>query len=378
MPFMHTASGPRIAADIAAWARELARYCDRLVLLSNSSEGEWLNEPLPDRVELVDLGPLQPHWKRVFGGGCPRKVVAAAAADLDAVIVQGPTSLLPAIGRAVHPALAVYFLVGFWTPPLPHEFKTHGRLKSAALSLMMAYSEREHRRVFREGVLTGNNRLMRRKYEGVADFSFITHSPVPASDITTRMSFAWQTPVRLLSIGRVDPEKHLETLIYAAARLDGALAFELDIVGPGGPAYRASLERLVESSGIAHRVRLHDGVPPREALGFYRRADCLIFHTGGTEGLPRVILEAFSQGVPVVASAYPGARETLGSTVLFYESMDVDGLVAQILRLSADEGLRAALASRGEAFIREHTLESSSRELVDVIRRSLAARGRTA
>jgi len=115
-------------------------------------------------------------------------------------------------------------------------------------------------------------------------------------------------PVRLLYLGRLVPEKGVDTLLRAAALLRERRPVRLRVAG-GGPD-RARLEALAAELGLGEAA---------EFLG--ARADVpallagahLLVLTSREEALPTVLVEALAAGVRVVAADVPcGPREILG------------------------------------------------------------------
>src|SRR6185437_3951981 len=81
-------------------------------------------------------------------------------------------------------------------------------------------------------------------------------------------------PLRLLSVGRLCPEKGVLTALKALALLtDGD--FHLDIVGDGDPAYLRQLRAYVHDQRQADRVTFHGRVSQDRLIEFYDRADLL-------------------------------------------------------------------------------------------------------
>ena len=78
------------------------------------------------------------------------------------------------------------------------------------------------------------------------------------------------------------------------------------------------------------------------------------------EGLPRCLLEAGAMGIAAVATDIRGCREVIvdGETGLLFPLKDVEGFVAVIDRVLADDGLRMKLAQAGQLRVRERYLES--------------------
>ncbi len=78
------------------------------------------------------------------------------------------------------------------------------------------------------------------------------------------------------------------------------------------------------------------------------------------EGLPRCLLEAGAMGIAAAATDIRGCREVIvdGETGLLFPLKDVEGFVAVIDRVLADDGLRMKLAQAGQLRVRERYLES--------------------
>ena len=76
----------------------------------------------------------------------------------------------------------------------------------------------------------------------------------------------------------------------------------------------------------------------REPVHVFEVIDVLVLASLHKEGLPNVLLEALSMGVPVVSSRLAGTPEVVldGETGLLVEPGDIDELAAAIERLGTD------------------------------------------
>jgi glycosyltransferase involved in cell wall biosynthesis len=377
IPYYPTPNGPRVEVEVADWSRHFMDYCDRFVCLLHSSDVYKWNYELAEGAELGDLGPMPRHWQLTLGHKPSIERLKAYSTGLDAVIIQGPTSFVPHAARAVQPALPVFYLVGFWTQTPSHEFKINSPLKELGLRLMKMYSEWEHRRVFSSGIITGNNPLQGERYGHLAPFTFINHNRLHSHEIVGRDPQSLHDPVRLLSLGRVDPDKYLETVFKAMQKLQSRLNFVLDVVGSGADSYMQHLQDMITQLGLSERVQLHGRVPFEQVGEFFQEADLFIFHTGGTEGFPRVIWEAYARGVPVISAHFPGADLLLTDhqDVLLYPRLGSDELVERILEAIENKTLRHQLAANGLELVRQNTVEISCKQMVETIDQALRERG---
>jgi glycosyltransferase involved in cell wall biosynthesis len=119
----------------------------------------------------------------------------------------------------------------------------------------------------------------------------------------TLVPLSLSTPVKLVTVGRLVPWKRIDQVIEAVARCEGV---GLVIVGDGPE--RAGLERLTRVRGIADRVYFAGQRRQVETLALMAACDLFVLNST-YEGLPHVVLEAMSLGLPVVATAVGGTPE---------------------------------------------------------------------
>lgn len=115
-------------------------------------------------------------------------------------------------------------------------------------------------------------------------------------------------PVRILAIGRLSYEKGFERLVEAAKILSVAgMNLIITIAGEGDG--RAGLERQIADAGLHDQVRLPGYI--RDVNALYKDADLFVL-CSRTEGLPLVLLEAMSLGLPVIATPVGEIPTVLG------------------------------------------------------------------
>jgi glycosyltransferase involved in cell wall biosynthesis len=105
-------------------------------------------------------------------------------------------------------------------------------------------------------------------------------------------------PTCIIYVGRLSPEKGVDTLICAMHQLRMRRAeVRLEIFGEGPE--RANLERLITAYALTGVVLLRGHVD--DPAPHYARAQVLCLPSR-SEGMPNVILEAIAAGTPVVAT----------------------------------------------------------------------------
>jgi glycosyltransferase involved in cell wall biosynthesis len=176
--------------------------------------------------------------------------------------------------------------------------------------------------------------------------------------------------VRLLTVGRLEPEKNPGLLIRALARLeqDHPGTHRLTWIGRG--KLEDEIRRLAAAVGVADLFELRGYVPfGPELLELYRSSDVFV-HVSLTEGVPQVLVEALATGTPIVATDVGGVRKLLddGRAGLIVPPDDLERLVSALMTLERDDELRARLVGRGLELAREHTLEAESARVAQFIR----------
>lgn len=124
---------------------------------------------------------------------------------------------------------------------------------------------------------------------------------------------------KLISWGLLGPGKGFERALHALARVDLDPPVTYDVVGQTHPnvlarhgqEYRLSLQRLAESLGLGDRVRFHDRyVADGELEQMAAAADLVVLPYDNDEQVcSGVLTDAVALGRPVVATAFPHARE---------------------------------------------------------------------
>ncbi len=104
-----------------------------------------------------------------------------------------------------------------------------------------------------------------------------------------------------VSVGRLSYEKGYDRLFKALMDFKPATNWRLDIIGDG--AYRETLDTLIAEYDLQDHVFLkgYESNPWKIAAG----ADCLLLPSRW-EGMPNVVLEGFSCGIPAIATRESG------------------------------------------------------------------------
>jgi glycosyltransferase involved in cell wall biosynthesis len=142
---------------------------------------------------------------------------------------------------------------------------------------------------------------------GVDRQVFRRSSAETKAEIRRRLGLPRDSPIVFFS-SRVAPEKDAQTVLEAVKILDaqGTAVHLLHLSG----GHREFAE-LAESLGVAPRVIARDAVAPFAQLADYYRASDVCVQASREEGLGFSPLEALACGVPVVATAVGGLKDTI-------------------------------------------------------------------
>ena len=142
----------------------------------------------------------------------------------------------------------------------------------------------------------------------------VIYNPVVLPDLHEKakapLEYPWfragEPPV-VMGVGRLTAQKAFDVLIPAFAQVRERQPARLLILGEGED--RKALEELVERHGLTQDVRLHGFAA--NPYSFMARASAFVL-SSRWEGLPTVLIEAMSLGIPVVSTDCPsGPREIL-------------------------------------------------------------------
>lgn len=162
---------------------------------------------------------------------------------------------------------------------------------------------------------------------------------------------------RVLFVGRLTTEKHVEVTLAAVAKLATEIPeITLDLVGGGDQ--RRSLELTAQRLGITDRVVFYGRVPEDELRALYTKAD--VFAIASIAELQSIAtMEAMASGLPIVAAnavALPHLVQD-GVNGYLFEPGNVDDLV---------DKLRRVLTAPADAYLRMQEASLDGVEIHDI------------
>jgi glycosyltransferase involved in cell wall biosynthesis len=149
-----------------------------------------------------------------------------------------------------------------------------------------------------------------------------------------------------LAVGSLLERKGHVYLVEACRILERKrVNYQCTIVGDG--PQRHELEKRIQKYGLGSRIILAGSVPHEDIQSYYEKADVFVLPSLN-EGIPVVLMEAMSKGLPVIATNITGVPELVKN--------DVDGILVApgnsvelaeaMMKVSKDTGLQKYLGAR--------------------------------
>lgn len=169
---------------------------------------------------------------------------------------------------------------------------------------------------------------------------------------------------RIAYAGRFVPEKGLDLLLQAVARLGPGV--ELWLIGDG--PQRAALQSLARGLGISERIRWVPPVSPEQMPELLAQVNVVVLPSRTTpvwkEQFGRILVEAMACGVPVVGSDSGAIPEVVGDAGLIFPEGNAEALTRLLERLRRSPELQARCAERGLARSKLYTQEAIAEQTV--------------
>jgi len=174
-------------------------------------------------------------------------------------------------------------------------------------------------------------------------------------------------PIKFLYVGNFSENKGVFFLISAVEKLRKKYCTELNIVGFGEDE-----EKIYKISKEKKFIKLHGFIPHGERLTeIYRECDIFVLPSLYYEGFPRVILEAWANGLFVIASEVGGIKGIGkdGVNLLFFKPGDECDFIRKVEVLLEEPNVRERLRQGIRDIQREITAEHMIKKIKEIIKR---------
>jgi glycosyltransferase involved in cell wall biosynthesis len=188
-----------------------------------------------------------------------------------------------------------------------------------------------------------------------------------------RQRSALSRPLRVLSVGRLVPDKNIGLLMeaFAACHFDAGEA-ELELCGTG--PLEGELRALAERLGVPARFRGYTG--PSSLPSVYADADVLAL-VSTYEPFGVTAREAAAAGLPLICTERAGAAGDVavdGENAVLVDPSSRDAVTDALRRVVRDPELRARLSAGSLAVTKRHPLEADVEAFERAVLRAADAR----
>lgn len=323
-----------------------------------------------NNVDWVDMGlPHSAPYRTLFARRFTR-LIAPHLSGLDALLVRGPSPLLPAIADAAGRVPVVLMLVGDYLAEAPAPFS----MRRGLIRLWAWWNAHGQLRAAQRCLTLVNSRKLYDNLRGsVPNLFEIRTTTLTEDDFFEREDTCQNSPIRLLYTGRLSAAKGLFEIVAAMQQLvrEGA-DLHLDLVGWPEKSEPDIISRLLAFA--AERSldgRVHDlgykSLGP-DLFACYRQADIYVLaSTSDFEGFPRAIWEALANSLPVAASRVGSISVYAEGAIELFAPANPNDLAAALSRLIHQPALRRNHIRAGLVLARQNTLEAQTEKLVGYI-----------
>lgn len=329
-----------------------------------------------DNIRWVDLGEHVSVPRRMLNTNRIKGLLRLHSAEIDALLIRGPSPLLPALANALDVPLAL-LLVGDYLGEIA---PSQPRWRKTAIHWWARWNQQQQLAAAKQALTFVNSRQLYQELRPFVPNLYETRTTtLTDDDFYRREDTCAAKPIHLLYTGRIAHEKGLTHIVDAAAMLvQQGEDVMLDIVGweEKNSAVLDTLQQQANALGIGERVVYHGFKSVGEALfEHYRLADVYMICSTKSEGFPRTIWEALAHSLPVVATrvgSIPAFLED-GVTARLVTPKDSTEFAAALASVIHDGVLRRRLISNGFALVQQNTLENRTSELIVQLERYVGA-----
>jgi glycosyltransferase involved in cell wall biosynthesis len=349
----------------------LADYCSEVVCFFHSplaGEQAQMDYALQKRnVRLVDLGPHASVPRRLLSMHKYGEILRKEKKGLNALLLRGPSPLLPALADAARPVPTALLLVG---DAVAVASDSHQPLwRRAAIRLLWQWNRRRQDQIARRTLTFVNSgKLFREMQPTVPNLVETRTTTLTRTDFFDREDTCTCAPYHLLYTGRMTRGKGLIEMVEALALLRHAGEdVVLDLVGwpEKSDDVLEEMQQVASRLKMAERVRFHGPKAAGPKLyAHYRESDIYVIASKTSEGFPRTIWEAMAHSLPVVATRVGSIPDCVQDAALIVEPNSTRELAGALRDILHNPAKRRGMIKRGRELAADVTLERQTEAMV--------------
>jgi len=349
------------------FVESLADFCSEVVCFLHSplmSEQTQMDYIVKKRnVRLIDLGPHASVPRRLTSmRKCVRKF-RSQMASLDALLLRGPSPLLPALANAARSVPTALLLVGDALALVNDSRQPFWRRE--AIRLLWRLNQRRQWQVAKRSLtIVNSHKLFQAMQSKLPTLVETRTTTLTRADFFDREDTCIRAPYRLLYTGRMTRGKGLLEMVEAMAILVGeGNDVVLDLVGwpERGDNVLKEMEQVTRRLQVTERIKFHGPKPVgSELFAYYREADIYVIASKTSEGFPRTIWEAMAHSLPVVATRVGSIPEFVQDAALIVEPNSTRELANALRDIMNNSAKRRSMIMRGRELAATVTLEQQT------------------
>lgn len=177
----------------------------------------------------------------------------------------------------------------------------------------------------------------------------------------------------ILHVGVIDKRKNLPRLVEAFSLAIPHLGEDYRLVLVGKPSskknsddYKNVLD-MVSDRNLEDKVIFTNYVPDEDLPAFYQSARLFAFPSL-YEGFGIPALEAFANGLPVIATDATSVPEVVGDAAILFNPYESEEIAEAIIKVASNGPLHVELVRKGYEQLQKFSWEKTARQLVDAFR----------
>lgn len=351
----------------------LAAHCESLVCFFHSPQKRGtaiFDYPLGSKnIEWVDIGPHVPVFERVLFAKTYTRPLKKNIASLDAMLIRGPTPLLPAFARASKKLPIAFLIGGDYTKGLNGVKQPLWR--KACIAAWANWNKYQLVQLCKDNLVLVNSPDLFNEFQTKTDHLVqIRTTTLNADDFYNRMDTCQTEPYQLLYSGRITASKGVYDIITAVKQIiSSGIQVNLNLVGLVDAG-----ESIDDFLGYARSLQIDNYVKYHgykttgpQLFEYYRKSDIYIIASKEHEGFPRSIWEAMAHNLPVVATNVGGIPGLVGCAVEIIAPNAPNEIKDAVIRLIKDPRLRQHHILEGYNLVKGSTLEESGKTIIQHI-----------
>lgn len=201
----------------------------------------------------------------------------------------------------------------------------------------------------------------------------VTHLGVDG-DVKDRVANWGMDRPYALFVGTLEPRKNLNRLLEAYSLLEKKNRDNLFLILAGGRGWGiGEISHLLKKYNLENTVKKLGYISDEDLFLLYKNAKFLVMPSI-YEGFGLPIIEAQSQGTPVVTSNVSSMPEVAGDGAMLVDPMDVNEIAFAMHKLANDEEFRLSLGQKAQRNSMQFSWSAAAAQLESIFQATIEAK----